>query len=141
MKPATISNTQLCWDCLNLIFPVYKSTGNITRSAINLPLEAHLNLDNEDQGMFELYWRKVRDGCKFQVEGHESLISFADKKRKKKNLCQFFEPNLKEEIKKLHKVVNRGQEKEIILIEIYSATLLLKTNTSHSTLSRFHVEL
>lgn len=73
--------------------------------------------------MFESYWKKVGDRCKFTIEGHESLSYFANPK----NLCWFLEPKLEEEIKKLHKMVGNvkvEEEDQFIIVGNGSSQLI-----------------
>lgn len=57
-----------------------------------------------DPMMFESYWRELGDKCEFVIPGSQSLSYFANKN----NLCWFLEPELEEEIKRLHRVVGNA---------------------------------
>nr|AIS86101.1 tryptophan aminotransferase 1 [Catharanthus roseus] len=118
-----IKNSTLPPPC-NHNHPVSESTENGTRSVVNnLSSEIPLNLDHGDPRMFESYWKKVGDRCKFTIEGHESLSYFANPK----NLCWFLEPKLEEEIKKLHKMVGNvkvEEEDQFIIVGNGSSQLI-----------------
>lgn len=74
-----------------------------------------------DPMMFESYWREMGDKCTFEIPGCQSLSYFANKN----NLCWFLEPELEEEIKRLHRVVgNAAVEDHHVVVGTGSTQLI-----------------
>ncbi|XP_019054771.1 PREDICTED: tryptophan aminotransferase-related protein 2-like [Nelumbo nucifera] len=66
-----------------------------------LPSDSVINLDHGDPKMFELYWQKMGDKCTVVISVWQSLSYFSDIT----NLCWFLQPELAEEIRRLHHLV------------------------------------
>ncbi|XP_010268644.1 PREDICTED: tryptophan aminotransferase-related protein 2-like isoform X2 [Nelumbo nucifera] len=66
-----------------------------------LPSDSVINLDHGDPKMIEPYWQKMGDKCIVVNSVWQSLSYFSDIT----NLCWFLEPELAEEIRRLHHLV------------------------------------
>ncbi|XP_010251125.1 PREDICTED: L-tryptophan--pyruvate aminotransferase 1-like [Nelumbo nucifera] len=69
-----------------------------------LPSDSVINLDHGDPKMFESYWRRMGDNCAVVITGWQSLSYFSDIT----SLCWFLEPELAEEVRRLHRLVGNA---------------------------------
>ncbi|CAL5418894.1 unnamed protein product [Camellia sinensis] len=88
----------------------------------SLSSDAIINLDHGDPTMLETYWRKMGDKCTVVISGYQSLSYFANTK----NICWFLEPQLEEEIKRLHRVVGNAAVDDYYMVVGTGSTQLLQ---------------
>ncbi|KAF8378248.1 hypothetical protein HHK36_029587 [Tetracentron sinense] len=82
--------------------------------------ESVINLDHGDPTMFESYWWRMGDKCTITIPGWQSLSYFSDVG----NLCWFLEPELANEIRRLHCFVgNAAVENRHIVVGTGSTQL------------------
>ncbi|XP_058195660.1 L-tryptophan--pyruvate aminotransferase 1-like [Rhododendron vialii] len=83
-----------------------------------------INLDHGDPNMFESYWRKMSEKCTLVISGSQFMSYFSDSK----NVCWYLEPELENEIKRLHRVVgNASVDDYHVVVGTGSSQLLLAT--------------
>ncbi|KAH7857511.1 hypothetical protein Vadar_013541 [Vaccinium darrowii] len=97
------------------------STAKENGTRTTLSSDAVINLDHGDPMAYEPYWREMGDKCTVVIPGCQSLSYFANKD----NLCWFLEPELEEEIKRLHRVVgNAAVEDHHVVVGTGSTQLI-----------------
>ncbi|KAL5723919.1 L-tryptophan--pyruvate aminotransferase [Ranunculus cassubicifolius] len=93
-----------------------------------------INLDHGDPTMFEEYWQKNENKCTVTIGGSKSLSYFSNPK----NFCWFLEPELGDEIKRLHKIVgNAVTDDRYILVgtgstQLFQAALFALSSSDSS---------
>nr|DAD34720.1 TPA_asm: hypothetical protein HUJ06_005360 [Nelumbo nucifera] len=85
-----------------------------------LPSDSVINLDHGGPKIIEPYWQKMGDKCTAVISVWQSLSYFSDIT----NLCWFLEPELAEEIRRLHHLVaNTKPEGRYIVVGTGSTQL------------------
>ncbi|OWM65425.1 hypothetical protein CDL15_Pgr009015 [Punica granatum] len=74
--------------------------------------EAIINLDHGDPTMYEKYWQRMGDKTTVVISGWQFTSYFSDPK----NLCWFLEPELAEEVVRLHRVVGNAITKDYHIV-------------------------
>ncbi|KAF9605485.1 hypothetical protein IFM89_017504 [Coptis chinensis] len=98
-----------------------------------------INLELDDPTVFEEYWRKVGDNGSITITANQPLSYYSNTK----NLCGFLEPDLSDEIKKLHELLgNAAADNSFIVVGNGSIQLLqaaLYALSSSDAAEPFHV--
>ncbi|KAL6983736.1 L-tryptophan--pyruvate aminotransferase [Sarracenia purpurea var. burkii] len=84
--------------------------------------DALINLDHGDPTMFEPYWRMMGDQCTLVISASQSLSYFAGTK----SLCWFLQPELEEEIRRLHRVAGNAAAEDAHMVVGTGSTQLIQ---------------
>ncbi|KAL4397409.1 hypothetical protein HN51_001914 [Arachis hypogaea] len=111
-----------------------RSLVNSTRSDRPPDKERLINLDHGDPRMYERYWRKRGEKTSITIAGWESMSYFSQGE----NICWFMEPELAEEVVRLHNLVGNAvtQGRHIVVgtgsSQLFLAALYALSPTHHS---------
>ncbi|XP_077219800.1 L-tryptophan--pyruvate aminotransferase 1-like [Tasmannia lanceolata] len=84
------------------------SNGRCNGTGMKLSTDSVINFDRGDPTMYESFWQEMGQRSTIVISGSQSMSYFSDVR----NICWFMEPELAQEIKKLHQLVGNAETKD-----------------------------